>query len=206
VGQPDTTRNSNGPTRPKIQTIQAFSGLDWARPDGPNVHLYWHQQFVPSIIQKVHYKLWLQDGICLKVKIIEFVIQILHMEVVLASEAEAHRREAWAGMMKTSESTCDKIRETKHGAIFLKANSRRQINFVLGCRVTMLLTSSSFSSFTSTSSMASRYSLVLSVSEFYICHLRRYMTNMWSLMLKPNKTWKLEEKTPKWSGIANSGN
>jgi hypothetical protein len=28
---------------------------------------------IPSIIQNVAYKLWLQDGICLKAKIVEFV-------------------------------------------------------------------------------------------------------------------------------------
>jgi hypothetical protein len=40
VGRPGTTRNSNGPGRPEIQTIRAFSGLGQARLCGPNVHLY----------------------------------------------------------------------------------------------------------------------------------------------------------------------
>jgi hypothetical protein len=40
MGRPDTTRNSNGPGRPEIQTIWAFSGLGRAGPGGPNVHLY----------------------------------------------------------------------------------------------------------------------------------------------------------------------
>jgi hypothetical protein len=42
MGRPGTTRNSNGPTRPEIQTIRAFSGLGRAGPGGPNVHLYWN--------------------------------------------------------------------------------------------------------------------------------------------------------------------
>ena len=37
------------------------------------------------------------QGICLKVEFVEFVIQILKKVAKLASEAEAHRREAWAG-------------------------------------------------------------------------------------------------------------
>jgi hypothetical protein len=40
MGWPGTARNSNGPGRPEIQTIRAFSGLGRARPGGPNVHLY----------------------------------------------------------------------------------------------------------------------------------------------------------------------
>jgi hypothetical protein len=40
MGRPGTTRNSNGPDRPEIQTIWAFSGLGRAGPGGPNVHLY----------------------------------------------------------------------------------------------------------------------------------------------------------------------
>jgi hypothetical protein len=40
MGWPGTARNSNGPGRPEIQTIQAFSGLGRAEPGGPNVHLY----------------------------------------------------------------------------------------------------------------------------------------------------------------------
>jgi hypothetical protein len=40
MGRPGTTRNSNGPGRPEIQTIQAFSGLGRAGPGDPNVHLY----------------------------------------------------------------------------------------------------------------------------------------------------------------------
>jgi hypothetical protein len=39
MGRPGTTRNSNEPGQPKIQTIRAFSGLGQAAP-GPNVHLY----------------------------------------------------------------------------------------------------------------------------------------------------------------------
>jgi hypothetical protein len=37
------------------------------------------------------------QGICLKVEFVEFVIQILKKASKLASEAEARRREAWAG-------------------------------------------------------------------------------------------------------------
>jgi len=37
------------------------------------------------------------QGICLKVEFIEFVIQIQKKAAGLASEAEARRREAWAG-------------------------------------------------------------------------------------------------------------
>jgi hypothetical protein len=33
-------------------------------------------------------------------KSVEFVIQILHMEVVLASGEEAHHREAWARIIR----------------------------------------------------------------------------------------------------------
>jgi hypothetical protein len=33
-----------------------------------------------------------------KVKIVEFVIQILHMKTVLVSGAEVRRRKAWAGV------------------------------------------------------------------------------------------------------------
>jgi hypothetical protein len=40
MGRPGTARNSNGPDRPEIQTIRAFSGLGRAGPGGPNVHLY----------------------------------------------------------------------------------------------------------------------------------------------------------------------
>jgi hypothetical protein len=40
MGRPGTARNSNGPGRPEIQTIRAFSGLGRAGPGGPNVHLY----------------------------------------------------------------------------------------------------------------------------------------------------------------------
>jgi hypothetical protein len=40
MGRPRTTRNSNGPGRPEIQTLRAFSGLGRAGPGGPNVHLY----------------------------------------------------------------------------------------------------------------------------------------------------------------------
>jgi hypothetical protein len=40
MGRPDTARNSNGPGRPEIQTIRAFSGLGRVGPGGPNVHLY----------------------------------------------------------------------------------------------------------------------------------------------------------------------
>jgi hypothetical protein len=36
------------------------------------------------------------QGICLKVEFVEFVIQILKKAAKLASEAEAHRQEAWA--------------------------------------------------------------------------------------------------------------
>jgi hypothetical protein len=39
LGRPGTARNSNGPGRPEIQTIRAFSGLGRAGPGGPNVHL-----------------------------------------------------------------------------------------------------------------------------------------------------------------------
>jgi hypothetical protein len=39
MGRPGTTRNSNGPGRPEIQTIRAFSGLGRAGPGDPNVHL-----------------------------------------------------------------------------------------------------------------------------------------------------------------------
>jgi hypothetical protein len=39
MGRPGTARNSNGPGRPEIQTIRAFSGLGRAGPGGPNVHL-----------------------------------------------------------------------------------------------------------------------------------------------------------------------
>ena len=37
------------------------------------------------------------QGICLKVEFVEFVIQIQKKAAGLASEAEARRREAWAG-------------------------------------------------------------------------------------------------------------
>jgi hypothetical protein len=40
MGRPGTTRNSNGPARPEIQTIRIFSGLGRAGPGGTNVHLY----------------------------------------------------------------------------------------------------------------------------------------------------------------------
>jgi hypothetical protein len=40
MGRPGTARNSNGPGRPEIQIIRAFSSLDRAGPAGPNVHLY----------------------------------------------------------------------------------------------------------------------------------------------------------------------
>lgn len=33
-------------------------------------------------------------------KSVEFVIQIMHMEVVMASGEEAHRREAWATVIR----------------------------------------------------------------------------------------------------------
>jgi hypothetical protein len=36
------------------------------------------------------------QGICIKVEFVEFVIQILKNATKLASEAEAHRQEAWA--------------------------------------------------------------------------------------------------------------
>jgi hypothetical protein len=39
------------------------------------------------------------QGICLKVEFVEFVIQILKKATKLTSEAEAHRREAWAGLL-----------------------------------------------------------------------------------------------------------
>ena len=39
MGRPGTTQNSNGPGRPEIQTIRAFSGLGRAGPGGPNVDL-----------------------------------------------------------------------------------------------------------------------------------------------------------------------
>jgi hypothetical protein len=40
MGRPGMARNSNGPGRPEIQTIRAFSGLGRAGPSDPNVHLY----------------------------------------------------------------------------------------------------------------------------------------------------------------------
>jgi hypothetical protein len=46
---------------------------------------------------KVEFAIMMLQGICLKVKFVEFVIQILKKAAKLASEAEARRREAWAG-------------------------------------------------------------------------------------------------------------
>ena len=46
---------------------------------------------------KVEVAIMMLQGICLKVEFVEFVIQILKKAVKLASEAEARRREAWAG-------------------------------------------------------------------------------------------------------------
>jgi hypothetical protein len=46
---------------------------------------------------KVEFAIMMLQGICLKVEFVEFVIQILKKATKLASEAEARRREAWAG-------------------------------------------------------------------------------------------------------------
>lgn len=46
---------------------------------------------------KVEFAIMMLQGICLKVEFVEFVIQILKKAAKLASEAEARRREAWAG-------------------------------------------------------------------------------------------------------------
>ena len=46
---------------------------------------------------KVEVAIMMLQGICLKVEFVEFVIQILKKAAKLASEAEARRREAWAG-------------------------------------------------------------------------------------------------------------
>jgi hypothetical protein len=43
------------------------------------------------------------QGICLKVEFVEFVIQILKKAAKLASEAEARRREAWAGAQRAAQ-------------------------------------------------------------------------------------------------------
>jgi hypothetical protein len=47
---------------------------------------------------KVEVAIMMLQGICLKVEFVEFVIQILKKAAKLASEAEARRREAWAGV------------------------------------------------------------------------------------------------------------
>jgi hypothetical protein len=46
---------------------------------------------------KVEFAIMMLQGICLKVEFVEFAIQILKKAAKLASEAEARRREAWAG-------------------------------------------------------------------------------------------------------------
>ena len=46
---------------------------------------------------KVEVAFMMLQGICLKVEFVEFVIQILKKAAKLASEAEAHRREAKFG-------------------------------------------------------------------------------------------------------------
>jgi hypothetical protein len=46
---------------------------------------------------KVEFVIMMLQGICLEVEFVEFVIQILKKAAKLASEAEARRREAWAG-------------------------------------------------------------------------------------------------------------
>ena len=46
---------------------------------------------------EVEFAIMMLQGICLKVEFVEFVIQILKKAAKLASEAEARRREAWAG-------------------------------------------------------------------------------------------------------------
>jgi hypothetical protein len=43
---------------------------------------------------KVEFAIMMLQGICLKVELVEFVIQILKKAAKLASEAEARRREA----------------------------------------------------------------------------------------------------------------
>jgi hypothetical protein len=48
---------------------------------------------------KVGFAIIMLQGICLKVEFVEFVIQILKKADKLASEAEARRREAWAGIV-----------------------------------------------------------------------------------------------------------
>ena len=49
---------------------------------------------------KVEFAIMMLQGICLKVEFVEFVIQILKKAAKLASEAEARRREAWAGAQR----------------------------------------------------------------------------------------------------------
>ena len=49
---------------------------------------------------KVEVAIMMLQGICLKVEFVEFVIQILKKAAKLASEAEARRREAWAGAVR----------------------------------------------------------------------------------------------------------
>lgn len=49
---------------------------------------------------KVEVAIMMLQGICLKVEFVEFVIQILKKAAKLASEAEARRREAWAGAQR----------------------------------------------------------------------------------------------------------
>jgi len=46
---------------------------------------------------EVEFATMMLQGICLKVEFVEFVIQIQKKAAGLASEAEARRREAWAG-------------------------------------------------------------------------------------------------------------
>jgi hypothetical protein len=45
---------------------------------------------------EVEFAIMMLQGVCFKVEFVEFVIQILKKTAKLASEAEAHRWEAWA--------------------------------------------------------------------------------------------------------------
>jgi hypothetical protein len=51
IGRPGTVQNSNGSSRPEIQTIQTFSGLGRAGLGGPNVHIGLTSEPAPAVAQ-----------------------------------------------------------------------------------------------------------------------------------------------------------
>jgi hypothetical protein len=70
MGWPGTARNSNGPGRPEIQTIRAFSGLGRAGPGSPNVHLFFRDQYDTVSGDPVLHSYRLTNLVCIAIVVV----------------------------------------------------------------------------------------------------------------------------------------